>query len=63
MTKDEFRQLLTDAISGDSESVERILELYKPLIERASFVDGRYDEDCRQYILMRLIDGIRKFKI
>lgn len=63
MTKDEFRQLLTDAISGDSGSVERILELYKPLIERASFVDGRYDEDCRQYILMRLIDGIRKFKI
>lgn len=63
MTKDEFRQLLTDAISGDSKSVERILELYKPLIERASFVDGRYDVDCRQYILMRLIDGIRKFKV
>lgn len=63
MTPHEFRACLTKAISGDNEALSKVLELYLPLINHDSVINGRFDEDCRQYIFMRLIDGIRKFKI
>ena len=63
MTPHEFRAWLTKAISGDNEALSKVLELYLPLINHASVINGRFDEDCREYIFMRLIDGIRKFKI
>ena len=43
--------------------MEVILDLYAPLIERHSIIYGYIDEDCRQYIIMRIITSIRKFEI
>lgn len=63
MTSGEFRELLIRAVSGDHAAVEEILLLYMPLINRYSVIDGRLDEDCRQYILIHIALNIGKFII
>ena len=61
--KRKFSDILSKAIAGDKASKEVILDLYAPLIERHSIIYGYIDEDCRQYIIMRIITSIRKFEI
>lgn len=63
MTRLEFRELLTRAVGGDQEALEEIFRLYKPVIDRYSMINGRLDEDCRQYIWIRIALNIGKFKI
>jgi hypothetical protein len=58
-----FSDLLLRAITGDMAAVEEILEMYAPLIDHHSRINGYIDEDCRQYILMRVVAGISKFSI
>ncbi len=58
-----FFDLLAKAIAGETAAVEEILEMFAPLIDRHSSIYGYIDEDCRQYILMRVITGISKFVI
>ena len=62
MTYDIFADLLRDAVSGKPDAIDELLRLYMPLINRNSVVDGRFDEDCRQYILLQVAAKIRKFK-
>jgi hypothetical protein len=57
-----FSEVLISAIVGDSEAVEAILARYMPLINKHSSIDGRFDEDMRQYIIMRVILQISNFK-
>lgn len=61
MKPEEFRTLLQDAVSGHNDAVETILEMYLPLINNASIMNGKLDEDCRQYIMMHIFRNIRKF--
>ena len=63
MAPREFRELLIRAVSGGHAAVEEILLLYMPLINRYSVIDGRLDEDCRQYILIHIALNIGKFII
>ena len=42
---------------------EKIIDLYMPLIDKSSIVDGQFDEDCKQYILLQVALQIMKFKI
>ncbi len=58
-----FYELLSKAINGDSAALTEIFDIYLPLINRHSKIDGYADEDCRQYIMMRAIDEIAKFVI
>lgn len=39
------------------------IDLYMPLIDKSSIVDGQFDEDCKQYILLQVALQIMKFKI
>jgi len=55
--------LLAEAVAGDHGAIEKILEMYAPLIDRYSKIFGRIDEDCRQYILVRIVINISKFVI
>lgn len=55
--------MITRAVAGDHDAIEVILEMYKPLINHYSRVYGYIDEDCRQYIMMRIAINISKFKI
>lgn len=61
MNREEFRLTLLEAVSGSHEALEEILELYAPLINRYSLVNGRLDEDLRQYILIHIALNISKF--
>ena len=59
----EFRDVLSKATQGDKTAIEQLLILYKPMIDNASKVNKKLDEDLRQEILLKLFQAIPKFKI
>lgn len=61
MTTDEFTLTLQAAIAGSHEALEKILELYAPLIRKHSCCDGSFNEDLQQYLLMHIALNIHKF--
>lgn len=63
MSQEEFRLTLMEAISGSHEALEKLLELYAPLINKHSRINGQIDEDLRQYILIHIALNISKFMI
>ena len=63
MKDDDFVAQLTRAIAGDSIAMQAVLHEYDPLFRSRSMIDGEFDEDCYQYILMRAIQETRKFLI
>lgn len=63
MKPEEFHIILQAAVSGSHEALEKILELYEPLINKYSWVDGKMDEDLRQYIQIHIALNISKFGI
>jgi len=56
-----FSDILRGAVAGKQDDVIAIIARYLPLINRHSMVDGALDEDLRQYIIMRIIQKLRKF--
>ena len=63
MSKEEFHNVLTGPVEGCHEDVAQILELYMPLIDRHSYVNGRLDEDLKQYLMIHIALQIGKFPI
>jgi len=63
LTKEEFYSVLTGAVMGCHEDQEQILELYMPLIDRNSYINGRLDEDLKQYLMIHIVLHIGKFPI
>jgi hypothetical protein len=61
MSKEKFRSILTGAVTGYHEDLEQILELYMPLIDKYSYVNGRLDEDLKQYLMIHIALQIGKF--
>ena len=61
LSNNEFREILVRAQTGDNEAMTDILELYMPLINKHSFVNGKLDEDLRQNILLEIVKSIKKF--
>ena len=63
MKPDEFRNVLEKAIAGDKESVDAILLLYMPLVNKHCYINGVLDEDLRQEILFHITKNLKKFEI
>lgn len=63
MQSQNFIEILDGAISGKIEDIEKILIMYDPMITSASYLNGKLDEDLKQYLLMHIIRNISKFKI
>lgn len=63
MSKEDFRSILTGAIAGCHEDLEKILELYMPLIEKNSYLNGTMDEDLKQYLMIHTALQIGKFPL
>ena len=61
LSNNEFREILVRAQAGDNEAITDILEMYMPLINKHSFVNGKLDEDLRQNILLQIVKSIKKF--
>lgn len=58
-----FEELLLQARAGDEYAVTGILELYKPLLIKASVLDGSFDEDLFQELCIVLLKCINQFRI
>jgi glutaredoxin 2 len=56
-----FDALLNGAQQGEQAAIERLLLLYKPLIERHSSVNGHIDEDLQQFIILRILINLKNF--
>ena len=63
MNDDEFVLLLQKATNNNKSAIYEIIQMYEKLIIKNSFVNGRFDEDCKAYIEDNLIIAIKKFKI
>lgn len=61
MKPEEFRVTLQAAVAGNHDALEKILDMYMPIINRHSVINGVLDEDCRQYILIHIALNISKF--
>lgn len=59
MTNEQFRELLIKAQAGDNEAMADILEMYMPLINKHSYVNGKLDEDLRQNIILEILKSIK----
>ena len=57
-----FSDILRLAQSGDRQAQNEILLQYMDLINRNCFIDGAFDEDCRQYIMLRIVKQLPRFK-
>lgn len=62
MTSKEFELTLKQAVGGNNDAIMRIIKLYEPLINNSSIIDGKFDEDLKQFILLRVVRKISKFK-
>lgn len=63
MTNDIFRSTLAQAVSGSHEALEEILKLYEPLIHKHSYLNGKQDDDLRQYLMIHVALNIHKFPL
>lgn len=58
-----FKEILLKAKSGNTDAVEMLLEMYKPLLFKEAIVDGIFDEDLYQELCMRFIYCIERFNV
>lgn len=63
MTRNDFEYILRRAIKGDNAALERIFEIYEPMIYKYSCVNGKYDPDLHQQLLLHIALNIHKFSI
>lgn len=58
----EFVQILKKATEGKIEYIYKIIEIYEGAIVNNSTINGRYNQECRDYIEEKIIKNIKKFK-
>ena len=63
MNNKAFLKNLKLAQAGEKDAIAWIIQEYMPLINHFSIVDGKFDEDCRQYIMIRIVQQLKNFKI
>lgn len=63
LDKQEFSQVLQRAVAGSHPDLERVLQLYDPLIRKYSHIDDSFNEDLHQYLLIHIALNIHKFTI
>lgn len=57
-----FEEILFRAKQGDSEAIEEILEMYRPLLIKNALVNGIFDEDLYQELLIEALKCIKYFR-
>lgn len=58
-----FEELLICAKLGDENARQALLEMYRPMLIKASLIDGSFDEDLHQELCITLIKCVEKFAI
>lgn len=59
----DFSKVLMRAKSGDSNSLEALLDMYRPLLYKESIVKGIFDEDLFQELCLVFLNCITRFSI
>lgn len=57
-----IKDLLILAKLGDSSAMETLLETYRPLILKASIIDGEFDEDLFQELQIVFMHCVQAFR-
>lgn len=58
-----FQDILLRAQAGDPEAINKILEMYKPLLLKQSIVFNVFDEDIYQELCMIVLRCIKSFEV
>ena len=58
-----FRELIVLAQEGNMAALNKLIDMYMPLVNKHSNINGRINEDLRQCILLKMTKNISKFKI
>lgn len=58
-----FEELLICAKLGDDNARQKLLEMYRPMLVKASLINGSFDEDLYQELCLVLIRCIDRFVI
>lgn len=58
-----FDLLLYQAQEGDRKAIEKICEMYNPLLIKNAIVEGIFDEDLYQELIKVLLFCIQRFQI
>jgi len=58
-----FKELLLAAKEMDESAVNRITDIYNPLLMKESIVDGVFDEDLYQELWLTLLNCIQKKRL
>ncbi|EET58327.1 hypothetical protein BRYFOR_09714 [Marvinbryantia formatexigens DSM 14469] len=60
--KMEFEELLFRAKADDKQAVEQIIEMYRPLVIKNALVNGVFDEDLYQELMVEVVKCIQYFE-
>lgn len=58
----ELLRLINLAVNGDMKSTFEIILKFENLINAEAKINGRFNQDCKDYIVDQLIKYIRTFK-
>ena len=58
----EFRETLWKARGYDRKAMMEIIEMYRPLMVKYAVVNGRFDEDLYQELVIEVLRCIRYFR-
>ena len=59
----QFKNLLMVAKTGDTEAIQKIVDMYRYLIIKKSFVDNIFDDDLNQQLYFTVLNCVKTFKI
>ena len=57
-----FKEMLLQAKSGREPAVIELLEMYKPLLVKYAIINGRFDEDLYQELVIEVLRCIQYFR-
>ena len=57
-----FDEILRRAQIGEKLAMQQLIEMYDPVIKKHS-IFSTFDEDCYQYLVIRFIKEVRKFRL
>ena len=60
---EELRELIIPVMNNDEKAILRVIEIFMPKIIASSFYKGKFDEDLKQEIIIKLYTNLKKFKI
>lgn len=58
----EFEEILFRAKQGEKMAVEQVLEVYRPLLIKNALINGVFDEDLYQELIIEVLKCIWHFR-